>query len=88
MTLIIGLQCSDGVILAADRKVIRGGETSFADKIFERAGIVMAFEGLTGLRDDFLILLDTEAKRAGGFADLYSTKLIVEDIVAELSERY
>jgi 20S proteasome alpha/beta subunit len=55
MTLIIGHKCSDGVVLAADRKLLRGEEPHYGDKILEIGGVVFAFEGLTGIRDDFLL---------------------------------
>lgn len=88
MTLIIGARCSDGIILAADRKVIRGGESDYMDKIFNLEGSILAFEGLTGIRDDFLLLLRSEMDRARGFTNIYEMKLVVEDIVADISKRY
>jgi 20S proteasome alpha/beta subunit len=88
MTLIIGARCTDGLVLAADRKVIRGGEADYMDKISEIAGIVLAFEGLTGIRDDFLLLLRSEIDRTRGFTSIYEMKLVVEDIVGDLSRRY
>ena len=88
VTLLIGLRCADGIIIAADRKVMYGEEASTADKVFQQSGLVLAFEGLTGLRDDFLLLLEMESKRAGGLGSLYQAKIIIEDILAELSQRY
>ncbi len=89
MTLIIGARCADGILLAADRKVIRGGESDYMDKVFGVEGAVLAFEGLTGIRDDFLLLLRSEIdSRARRFTSLYEMKLVVEDIVADLSGRY
>lgn len=88
MTLIIGARCSDGIILAADRKVIRGGEADYMDKSFQLEGTILAFEGLTGIRDDFLLLLRSKMGRAHGFTNIYEMKLVVEDIVADLSRRY
>lgn len=88
MTLIIGARCSDGLILAADRKVMRGGEPDNADKIFELGGVVLAFEGLTGIRDDSLLLLRSELDRTRGFTSLYEAKLVIEDVVADLYQRY
>ena len=88
MTLIIGHRCVNGLVLAADRKVLRGEEADYADKIFELGGVVLAFEGLTGIRDDFLLLLRSEMDRIRGFTSLYEVKLLVEDIVASLSQRY
>jgi len=88
MTLIIGARCSDGIILAADRKIMRGGEPDYMDKIFVLDDVVLAFEGLTGIRDDFLLLLRSERDRSRGFTSLYEMKLVVEDIVADLYRRY
>ena len=88
MTLIIGQKCVNGLVLASDRKILRDEEAEYADKIFELGGVVLAFEGLTGIRDDFLLLLRSEMDRARGFTSLYEVKLLVEDIVAGLSQRY
>ena len=88
MTLIIGSRCKDGVILAADQKVIRGGEVDYQQKIFESAGLLLAFEGLTGLVPDFLTLLDGERYQAGDFSSLYHAKVVMEDIVKGFSDRY
>lgn len=77
MTLIMGARCTDGVILAADRKTIRGGETDYRDKIFELSGTLLAFEGLTGICDDFLLLLRSEMDRTRGFTSIYEMKLVV-----------
>ena len=88
MTLIIGSRCYDGVILAADQKVIRGGEVDYQRKIFESDGLLLAFEGLTGLVTDFLTLLDGERFQSGEFDSLYQAKLVMEDIVKGFSDRY
>jgi len=39
---------------------MRGGEPDYMDKIFELDEVVLAFEGVTGIRDDFLLLLRSE----------------------------
>ena len=88
MTLIIGARCNNGIVLGADRKIIRGGEADYRDKIFELGGSVLAFEGLTGICDDFLLLLRSEMDRTRGFTSIYEMKLVVEDIVGDLSKRY
>jgi len=89
MTLIIGVRCKDGVVLASDRKVLRGGEVEYSNKIFVINDVVaLAVEGLTGIRDDLLYLLNIELQRRRGVDSLYEMKVLVEDIVAELSERY
>lgn len=88
MTLILGVRCTDGIVLAADRKTIRGGETDYRDKIFELGNTLLAFEGLTGVCDDFLLLLRSEMDRIRGFTNIYEMKLVVEDIIGDLSNRY
>jgi 20S proteasome alpha/beta subunit len=88
MTLIIGVRGKDGVSLGSDRKVLRGGEAEFSNKIFIINNVALAVEGLTGIRDDFLYLLDIELKRRRGVDTLYEMKVIAEDIIADLTERY
>lgn len=88
MTLIIGIRCRDGVVLGSDRKVLRGGEVEYANKIFVVNNVALAVEGLTGIRDDFLYLFDLELQRRRGVDTLYEVKIVAEDIIAELAERY
>lgn len=88
MTLIIGIRCKDGVIIGSDQKVIRGGEAEYSNKVFVVNNVALAVEGLTGIRDDFLYLLDIELGRRRGVDTLYEMKVIAEDIVASLAERY
>lgn len=91
MTLITGVKGEDGVVIGADRKVLRGGEIEYADKIFEfdiGGKVLFAAEGLTGIRDDFLLLLKSEISRRKGVDTLYEVKMVVEDIIADLTERY
>jgi hypothetical protein len=59
-----------------------GEEPHYGDKIFEINGVVFAFEELTGIRDDFLLLLRSELAR--GASSLYEVSLVVEDIVEQL----
>lgn len=90
-TLIIGAKCKDGLVIGSDRRIIRGGETEYSNKIFEfdiGGKVIFAAEGLTGLRDDFFYLLNVEIRRRRGVETLYEVKLIVEDIIADLTERY
>lgn len=93
-TLIMGITCQDGVVIASDRKLIRGGETVFSDKIFQlplggpSAPVLFAAEGLTGIRDDFFLLLTEQINRRRGVDSLYEVKVIVEDIIATLTDRY
>jgi 20S proteasome alpha/beta subunit len=89
MTLIIGVRCRDGVVIGSDQKILRGGEAEYSNKIFVIGGAVaLAVEGLTGIRDDFLYLLKIELDRRRGVDTLYEMKIIAEDIVATLAERY
>jgi len=88
MTLIVGVRCSDGVVLGSDRKVLRGAEVEYSNKVFTINNIAYAVEGLTGVADDFLYLFDLELKRRKGVDSLYEAKILAEDIVAELTERY
>jgi len=86
---LIGVRCRDGVAAGADSKILRGGEVEYSDKIFERNNVVMGIEGLTGIRDDFLLLLDAEiARRVEKITRLYEMKIIVEEIVSGLTKRY
>jgi len=90
-TLIVGVRCKDGVIVASDRKVARGSEIEYTNKVFELdigGPLLFAAEGLTGIRDDFFLLLNTEVRRRKGVDTLYEVKIIVEDIIANLTERY
>jgi len=90
-TLIIGVRCRDGIVIGSDRKIVRGGETEYSNKIFEfdiGGKILFAAEGLTGIRDDFFLLLNYEIRRRRGVDTLYEVKIIVEDIISELTERY
>lgn len=88
MTLIIGVRAKDGVVLGSDKKVLRGGEVEYSNKIFIIHNVAFAVEGLTGIRDDFFYLLDAELQRRRGVDTLYEMKVIAEDIIFELTERY
>jgi len=91
MTLLIGAECSDGVVIGSDQKTLRGGEVGYRNKIFEfdlGGKVLFAAEGLTGIRDDFFLLLNHEIRRRRGVDELYEVKIIVEDIIAELTRRY
>lgn len=91
MTLLIGAKANGAVVIGADRKTIRGGESHYDDKLFEfqiGGKLIIAAEGLTGIRDDFFLLLRAELQRLRGVETLYEVKLIAEDIIANLTERY
>jgi len=89
MTLLVGIRCKNGVAAGADSKILRGGEVEYSEKLFEKNNVVLAIEGLTGIRDDFLLLLDAEISRRGEkITSLYEMKVIVEDIISDLTRRY
>jgi len=85
VTLIIGARGRDGITIGTDRKEMRGTEATYGNKIFEINNVVLGIAGLTGIRDDFLLLL---RDRMRAFRNLYEVKLEVEDIIGRLSERY
>lgn len=88
MTLIIGVRSRDGVVIASDRKTMRGGEAEYTNKLYEMNNSVYVIEGLTGIADDFHYLFEIEIKRQRGVDTLYELKIIAEDIIAELTKRY
>ena len=88
MTLLIGVTGKDGIALGTDRKVMRGGETYFSDKIHVVEDVAFATEGYTGIAEDFLLLLEQEIARKKGFDTLYEAKTVAEDVIAELGQRY
>lgn len=88
MTLLVGVTGSDGIALGTDRKVMRGGETYFSDKIHIVQDVAFATEGYTGIAEDFLLLLEQEITRKKGFDSLYEAKTVAEDVIAELGQRY
>jgi 20S proteasome alpha/beta subunit len=89
VTLIIGVRCGNGIVVGSDQKVLRGGEAEYSNKVFVIDDVAaLAVEGLTGIRDDFLHLLRIELDRRRGVDTLYEMKIIAEDIVATLAERY
>ncbi|XOA43132.1 MAG: hypothetical protein ACKKMO_01500 [Candidatus Nealsonbacteria bacterium] len=95
-TLIIGLRCKDGIVLGGDRKVVRGGETDFENKvkIFAIKGkvpVIFAAAGLGGIIDDFLEMFIKTLKiniERGEITSLFSIKLLAEDLVAKVGARY
>jgi 20S proteasome alpha/beta subunit len=87
MTLIIGAECQDGIVLGSDRKLRRGEEVDYEDKIFEMGNSIIGFVGLTGIRDDFLLVMNSEITRIRP-RSLYELKVIIEDVVNVLSDRY
>jgi len=93
-TLIIGVRGKDGIVLGGDRKVIRGGETDFEDKVKHLGSpvpIIFAASGYVGIVDDFLEVF-TEALNEniveGNINNLLSIKFMAEDMVKDIVERY
>jgi len=80
--------------LAIDRcgqKILRGEEIEYDNKVFEfdlGGKVLFAAEGLTGVRDDFFLLFNHEISRRRGVDTMYEVKLIVEDIIADLTRKY
>jgi len=67
---------------------MRGGEASYGKKIFDVGdNALVAFAGLTGIRDDFLLLIKHEVAKVRP-KSLYELKIAVEDTVFQLAERY
>lgn len=88
MTLIIGIRSKNGVVIGTDRKVMRGREAEYTNKLYEVGDAIYAVEGLTGVADDFHYLFKLELERRRGVATLYEMKLLAEDVIAELTRRY
>ena len=90
VTCIIGIKCVDGVVLAADRKVLRGRECSLEKKLRELfPNFIIGESGLTGAMDKFIH--ETGAYLASGEAaskDYWSFINKLEDISNDLFNRY
>ena len=92
MTCIIGLVCKDGVLIASDRRIVRGPEALEERKIHELkigenvVGVVAA-SGLTGIRDNFLeeSSLEMAARRIVNVKEL---KESMEDAAYRIYTRY
>jgi len=88
MTLIIGFRSGNGVALGSDRKLLRGMEVEYSPKYFIFKPVVFVAEGLTGIVDDFYYILKSELGRRRGVDTLYELKIVAEDIIMELTQRY
>jgi len=92
LTCIIGLVCKDGVLIASDRRIVRGPEALEERKIHELkigenvVGVVAA-SGLTGIRDNFLeeSSLEMAARRIVNVKEL---KESMEDAAYRIYTRY
>lgn len=92
MTCIIGLVCRDGVLIASDRRIVRGPEALEEKKIHElRIGEnvigVVAASGLVGMLDNFLEELASEMA-ARRIVNLRELRECMEDVAYRIYDRY
>ena len=95
-TLVVGVHGQDGIVLAADTKVLRGGETDYEHKVrkFEigpKSPIIFASAGAVGVIEDFVEMFEKMLREnidAGKIASLLSIKLLAENLVETTEERY
>jgi 20S proteasome alpha/beta subunit len=88
LTIILGARCKDGVLIAADRRIVRGTEYEEEEKIFTPVeGVVAAASGLTGIMDKFLKAVEAGAT-AARVQSLDEVISGIEDVTAGLRERY
>jgi len=95
-TLVIGVRGKDGIVLGADTKAMRGGETDYEKKVktiitVENAPIIFASAGAVGVIDDFIDIFEktmTINIGEGKINSLLSIKIIAEDLVEKAEERY
>jgi 20S proteasome alpha/beta subunit len=88
LTIILGARCKDGVLIAADRRVVRGTEYEEEEKIFTPVeGVVAAASGLTGIMDKFLKAVEAGAT-AARVQSLDEVISGIEDVAAGLRDRY
>ncbi len=86
-TLIVAAKCRDGVVMIADKRAMRGTEYKEEKKIYEFYKVVIAFAGLTGLKDKFLEMVEGVLRSARAL-NLGEAIIGVEDTMALLSNRY
>ena len=89
MTCIIGAKCGDGVVIASDRRVMRGFEAMTEEKIHvvPDANIIISASGLTGMTDKFIPSVLSELERSR-VRNLVEVIMAVEDTMKDLNERY
>jgi 20S proteasome alpha/beta subunit len=95
-TLVVGVRGRDGIVLGADTKVIRGGETDYEHKVrkFEigpQSPIIFASAGAVGVIEDFVEMFEETLKsniKEGKVNSLLSIKIIAENLVETMEERY
>lgn len=94
-TLIIGVRGADGIVLGGDRKVMRGGETDFENKVrtmqIKDAPIIFAAAGMVGIIEDFLETFEealTKNIKEGKIDSLLSVKVTAENFVETYNKTY
>lgn len=94
-TLIIGVRATDGIVLGGDRKVMRGGETDFENKVrtmqIKNAPIMFAAAGMVGIIEDFLETFEetlTKNIKEGKVDSLLSVKITAENFVETYNKTY
>lgn len=92
MTLIIGARCLDGVVIAGDRRVLRGTEYSEEKKILEPfKNFVIGASGISGLMDKFLYEINhylISDERHENVLTWRNFSYYMEDLAFQLFERY
>lgn len=89
MTLIIGIRCIDGVVLAGDRRVMRGTECSEERKIISiDSDFVIGYSGATCLMDKFLFKINSYLNDPDTSKLWVDFAEILEDSVADLRNKY
>jgi len=89
MTCIIGIRCKDGVVIVADKRVVKGEEIEDnACKIIDTGMGLVAYSGLTGLtEDEFIPALINRAERLRVMT-IRELKKAVEEAVFEVYDEY
>jgi len=90
ITCIIGMKCVDGVVIAGDRRVLRGTEYSEEAKISEPfPDFVVGASGVSGLMDKFLYEMNVflQSDNAKGI-DWRGFLYVLEDLAFGLFDRY
>lgn len=89
MTLIIGIRCTDGVVLAGDRRVMRGTECSEERKIISIGpDFVIGYSGATCLMDKFLFEINSYLDNPDTSKLWVDFAEVLEDSVANLRNKY
>lgn len=95
MTYILGVNCSDGVVIIADRRItIDGGiDYTYGDKLFgDLGGIIIGFSGSKNtfelFRTDIVGYVNDYQKTYNEGASLHKIILQISEISYRLSNRY